>query len=92
MSCSTCHANMHGGCVEPSSPLRFDEAPDPRGTCNHYAPRQVVALSPRIAQGKPEDPDRKRLNAQLAGMAGIVNQHARNVWDPRMAQSEGRYR
>ena len=87
MSCSTCHASMHGGCVEPSSPLRFDEAPDPRGTCNHYAPRQIQALGPRIQPGKPEDPDRKQLNAQLAG---IVNQHSRNVWDPRMAASEGR--
>lgn len=80
MSCSTCHANMHGGCVEPCSPLEFDAAPDPRGTCNHYAPRQVVALSPRVVQGKPEDADRKRLDAQLAG---IVNQHSRSVWPDR---------
>ena len=87
MSCSTCSANLHGGCAQPGSPLHFDEAPDPRGTCNHYAPRQAAASSDKRVPLKPEDVDRQRLNEQLAH---IENEHSRRVWDSRMVRSEGR--
>lgn len=74
---------MNGGCVGLGSPVAFDDAP--RGTCNHYAPRVVVSVAPRVTANV--DADRKRLSAQLAA---IRNEHAANVWDPRMARSEGR--
>jgi hypothetical protein len=39
--CASCNANRHGGCVEPKSPIPFDQQPDPYGSCGQWKPLQI---------------------------------------------------
>lgn len=87
MTCSTCTANMHGGCVELGSQMEFDAPLDPFGICDKFTPRTAAALEMQRPPTKRDDSDR----AQLTDLLGSINrQHAPNVWDARMARSEGR--
>jgi len=86
MSCSSCSANMHGGCVDPDSPLAFDEPVKPYGTCDRYTRR--VEAAPEM-QPVPKPAVRASADPELQQtLSRLTREHARNDWRRPMTWAE----